>query len=273
MNNFVSRTLSGIVFVGLIIGSIWYSPVSFAIVLFVVNFLGVMELQTLMNHSASLTKETRIINLFSSVLLYLALAAVALEWLDIIWLIPASLLLMLPFLTALFSRHDSFMQVTSNAWSSFFFISLPSGLLLFFFNHNIVGTQAGPLLVIVLLVMIWANDVFAYLIGSWLGRHRLFERISPKKSWEGAIGGLVMTLLLTMAFHYFTHFMPLSRLLIMALIVVITAILGDLTESLIKRQAGMKDSGSLIPGHGGILDRFDATFHATPFVFVYLMIS
>jgi phosphatidate cytidylyltransferase len=273
MNNFVSRTLSGIVFVGLIIGSIWYSPISFAILLFFVNFIGVRELQTLMNHSALLSKKTRLINLVSSVLLYLALAAVALGWLSVVWLLPASLLLMLPFLTALFSRHDSFIQATSNAWSSFFFVSIPSGLLLFFFNNNIVGDHAGPLLVVVLLVMIWANDVFAYLFGIWLGKNRLFERVSPKKSWEGAIGGLVMTILLTVVFHHFTQFMPLIRLLGMAVIVVITAILGDLTESLMKRQAGVKDSGALIPGHGGILDRFDATFHATPFVFVYLMIT
>ncbi len=121
--------------------------------------------------------------------------------------------------------------------------------------------------------MIWVNDIFAYLIGSQFGRNRLFERVSPKKSWEGSIGGLFFTLGGAALFAQYTGYLSLNQALAMASIVVVFGSLGDLIESMLKRQAGVKDSGTLIPGHGGILDRFDATFFAIPFVFVYLIIA
>ena len=106
-----------------------------------------------------------------------------------------------------------------------------------------------------------------------IGKHKLFERISPKKTIEGSLGGLVMTILTAfLVNHYWLHVMSDWKMMGMAMVVVVFGSLGDLCESMMKRQAGVKDSGNVIPGHGGILDRFDATFLAVPFVYCYLIL-
>ncbi len=136
-----------------------------------------------------------------------------------------------------------------------------------------MGEAAGPVLLLVVIVTVWVNDTFAYLTGSLIGKHRLYERISPKKSWEGSIGGLFFCLFIAAMFAHYSNYISVDRALIIAILVVVFGSLGDLIESMLKRQAGVKDSGNLIPGHGGILDRFDATFFAVPFVFVYLIMT
>jgi phosphatidate cytidylyltransferase len=125
-------------------------------------------------------------------------------------------------------------------------------------------------MVIGYLVILWLNDTGAYFIGSLLGKHRLFERISPKKSWEGSIGGAALSLITAWAVSLVFTDISLWKWLVMAGIISITGTLGDLVESMLKRSLDVKDSGSLLPGHGGILDRFDAVFLSVPFVFVFL---
>jgi phosphatidate cytidylyltransferase len=142
--------------------------------------------------------------------------------------------------------------------------------------------QFTPVLVLSLFVFIWVNDSFAYLTGSLFGRHRLFERVSPKKSWEGFVGGNLFAL--AAAYLMSVLDQPLSNLLVgndgaslalwqwfvFAQIVVVFGTFGDLVESLLKRTLGVKDSGSAIPGHGGWLDRFDSLIFAAPVVACYL---
>lgn len=125
-------------------------------------------------------------------------------------------------------------------------------------------------LLIGLFVIIWSSDVFAYLVGSAIGKNRLFERVSPKKSWEGSIGGLSFALLAAYILSLIYPQISLVNWLVLAIIIVIAGTFGDLVESMLKREAGVKDSGTILPGHGGVLDRFDATIFAVPFVFVYV---
>ena len=177
------------------------------------------------------------------------------------------------FLHSLFSTKNTFTGIATAQYAALILVALPSALSLYFYNPGIIGEQAGPVLLLSVIVMIWVNDTFAYLVGSLVGKHRLFERISPKKSWEGSVGGFIFTLGIAALYAHYTGLLGLNQSLAMATIVVIFGSLGDLTESMLKRQAGVKDSGNLIPGHGGILDRFDATFFVIPFVFVYLIIA
>jgi phosphatidate cytidylyltransferase len=121
-------------------------------------------------------------------------------------------------------------------------------------------------------VFIWLNDSGAYLSGSLLGKHKLFPRISPKKSWEGSIGGALLTVLSAVVIARFYLFMNVWQWVGMALVVVVFGTFGDLTESLIKRHLGIKDSGKMLPGHGGILDRLDSMLFAIPAVVVYIYI-
>ena len=120
-------------------------------------------------------------------------------------------------------------------------------------------------------IFIWINDTGAYLSGVTLGKHKLFPRISPKKSWEGAIGGALATTASAFAVAHFFPFMNIWQWVGMALVVVVFGTFGDLTESMIKRHLDIKDSGRILPGHGGILDRLDSMLFAIPAVVIYLL--
>lgn len=130
-----------------------------------------------------------------------------------------------------------------------------------------------PNIVAGILFLTWANDSFAYIIGSRIGKTLLFERISPKKTWEGTIGGGIMCILTGILIHQFLGILTLIDWLVIGAIVAIFGSLGDLVESMFKRSVGVKDSGTFMPGHGGFLDRFDAFIFAIPFVFLYLMLK
>ena len=128
-------------------------------------------------------------------------------------------------------------------------------------------------IVLGILILVWINDTGAYLVGMTIGRHRLLERVSPKKSWEGAIGGAMLTLLCAWWLKPLMGILSRTDWVVIALIVSVFGIFGDLTESLFKRSAGLKDSGTIIPGHGGILDRIDSVLFVMPLSLVYLMLN
>jgi len=127
-----------------------------------------------------------------------------------------------------------------------------------------------PYLLLGFFIQIWAYDTFAYLFGILLGKHRLFERISPKKSWEGLIGGMIFTIGLSFFLPLFFPYLLWYNWMVLGGIVVISSTYGDLVESLFKRSLKIKNSGNLLPGHGGILDRFDSVLIAAPIAFVYI---
>ena len=130
-----------------------------------------------------------------------------------------------------------------------------------------------PNLVMMLFILIWVNDSFAYMTGKLLGRHKMWERHSPGKTWEGTIGGALFCIAVAFFVGPLIVHEPQSRIhwIVLAVIVSVVGTLGDLTESLFKRSCGVKDSGNIMPGHGGMLDRFDSILMATPFVFFYLL--
>ena len=127
-------------------------------------------------------------------------------------------------------------------------------------------SQYNPILPLSIFIFNWVNDTGAYCTGMLFGKHRLFERISPKKSWEGSVGGAVFSIIAAMVMAHFFPFMTPG------LVTVVFGTWGDPTESLMKRTLGIKDSGNILPGHGGMLDRFDSTLMAVPAAVVYLYI-
>lgn len=153
------------------------------------------------------------------------------------------------------------------------YVALPFALLNVLAFHNSPETSSvtyNPILPLSIFVFIWLSDTGAYCVGSLIGKHRLFERISPKKSWEGSIGGGIFSIASSFAFAHFFPFMQTGEWAGLAIVVVIFGTWGDLTESLMKRQLGIKDSGNILPGHGGMLDRFDSALMAIPAAVVYL---
>ena len=155
------------------------------------------------------------------------------------------------------------------------YIALPFALTsMLAFDAKGPGTGYSPVIPLTLFVFLWCNDVGAYCTGCTIGKHKLFERISPKKTWEGSIGGAVFTMLAAYLLHKFLpdwySFQPAWVWVGMALTVVLFGTWGDLIESLMKREMGIKDSGKILPGHGGMLDRFDSALLAIPATVVYL---
>jgi phosphatidate cytidylyltransferase len=122
------------------------------------------------------------------------------------------------------------------------------------------------------LILLWSSDTGAYLAGTTLGKHKLFERHSPKKTWEGFAGGLIASMAAAVVLSIYFRELPLIHWLGVSVIIVVAGTLGDLSESMLKRSVSAKDSGSLLPGHGGLLDRFDGLLLAAPLVFVYLQL-
>jgi phosphatidate cytidylyltransferase len=150
------------------------------------------------------------------------------------------------------------------------YIALPLGLMV---NLRLDYSWHGvPVIPLGIIFCIWINDTMAYITGSWIGKTKFFPEISPKKTWEGTLGGILLTIVAAIIYGYFGHTYTLVDWIVIAAIASVFGTAGDLLESKIKRLAGVKDSGTLMPGHGGILDRFDSMIVATPFVWLYAAI-
>jgi phosphatidate cytidylyltransferase len=189
------------------------------------------------------------------------------------WLASMPLMLVLLFLlfiVELFRKQES--PFTNIAYSilGIMWIVLPFTLV----NHFHLILSEWRFLLLSVFIIIWLYDTLAYCVGMLIGKHRLFERISPKKSWEGAIGSTILTLILVYFANLLFPMLPLTSFqwVGLALIIIVFGTLGDLIESMFKRQLSAKDSGTILPGHGGVLDRFDSILLAIPFVWFYLMI-
>lgn len=127
-----------------------------------------------------------------------------------------------------------------------------------------------PEIMIGLFVIIWASDAGAYIFGRMLGKHKLIPKISPNKTWEGAIGGTLFAILISTAFFSFFDYFSILNIVAMTLVTVIAGTFGDLTESMIKRFFDVKDSGKIMPGHGGLFDRFDSLLFAAPIYYIFI---
>ena len=150
------------------------------------------------------------------------------------------------------------------------YVALPMSLMLFI-PFMLSPDRWNPWIFLFYLFLVWGNDVFAYLVGISIGRHKMCPRLSPKKSWEGFFGGVLGSLAMGVLGAYVVEGNYLVWLGL-ALVVSLSSVVGDLVESMFKRDAGVKDSGNFIPGHGGMLDRFDALILSAPFAFVYLCV-
>jgi phosphatidate cytidylyltransferase len=168
--------------------------------------------------------------------------------------------------TELFSSSGSWKNL-SYYLTSFLYIVVPFSLMNFMFYVN--TSSPDSLLLMSLFFLVWTSDVFAYLTGSFFGKHKLFERISPKKTWEGTLGGLVFALIAAYIFYSLSDSFSWLIWMEYTFLIVVAAVVGDLAESMLKRNFSVKDSGTIFPGHGGVLDRFDAVLFATPFAFVF----
>lgn len=275
MKNLAVRTMSGLVLAAVVLGAIAWSQWSFGALLLVLLAVGMLEFYALAGKQGN--SPQKIVGLVAGIVLFVLNFAFVSEDIEILGSARqaygcglAFLLLLLPamFICELYRRNENPAAGIGTTMMGVCYVALPLSLMCYI---PMVGSDTwNPWVMIAYIFIIWANDVFAYLVGMSIGRHRLCERLSPKKSWEGFFGGLAGAVVMGVvaAKVLDAHVWVWAGL---ALVAAVSGVLGDLVESMFKRAAGVKDSGKLIPGHGGMLDRFDAMLLSAPFVFVYML--
>ena len=173
-------------------------------------------------------------------------------------------------LTELFRNKKNPFANLAIAFSGIIYIVLP---LLLINYMSVIGQEAGTIFPLLgIFIMIWCSDTFAYLVGRKIGKHKMFERISPKKSWEGFFGGMTFAMLAGIIMAYFLEGQPFVEYAIFGIVAAAFGTLGDLIESMLKRSLNLKDSGTILPGHGGLLDRLDSVLVVIPVIFVCQLI-
>ncbi len=266
MKNLFVRTLTGIAFTGVVIGSLLLSKYTFGILFLFVMIIGLHEFFNFFkNADISPNKWLACAIGIIFFITFFLVGSGVLPQIIYYCLIPIFLLV---FIYELYRKKSFPFENIAAGILGLIYIALPLSmvsLMVFTPSHDY-----NPNLLFALFALIWTYDSGAYLFGMTFGKNRLFERISPKKSWEGAVGGALSAVAASWAIsHFFMPSIALYHWIIIAIITVISATFGDLTESLFKRQFKLKDSSNFLPGHGGILDRFDSLFFAVPSVVLY----
>ena len=275
MNNFFQRTLSAFAYAGVVITSILLNPAYFGIVFMIISAWAIFEYHKLVQTST----KGACYAIASSVLLFatmyfLFLGDPVCKWLFFLYLATLTLAI----IRELFIPQEDPIRSWGHLCSGQIMIALPFALMNGILMEN-------KFLLLALFAIIWINDSGAYIVGSLMGKrksgnHKMFPRVSPAKSWEGLIGGFIFDIIAGYVFFRVSWTAdltltayPLLNSILFALVIGIFGTLGDLIESLFKRTLGVKDSGKFLPGHGGVLDRFDSLLLAVPVVyllFIYL---
>lgn len=276
MNDIGTRIATGIVFLFVMIGSVIWNQYSFGILFGLIVVLCISEYQTIIDGllvSATKWKTLyKYINLIFGVITFVIVYLVAAKKLPLMYMSFVCGFPLTWLVIEMYTKSERpFYNVVLNSMAIYYLaIPLSSSSLLAF--HD--GAYNWHYL-LAIMIFAWSNDSFAYLAGRFLGKHKLFERISPKKTWEGFFGGMAGSVLFAyivfLLFPKWTHQpVSLTTYIALAVITTITSTYGDLAESMIKRSLQIKDSGSALPGHGGFLDRFDGLLFSLPACTFYL---
>lgn len=278
LKNFIVRTISGAVLLLVILGAMLVGYYGYLALLLLITIGGVWEFYSL--SKAKGYEPQRGLGIFLSLLIYLTGLTLGLEVVrdegslfvaSLLSLCFAVLFVGVVFFAEVFRNRTTPIANVATTLTGAFYVALPMALMAIMplLLTDFSGWKA--LYFLFYLFLVWGNDVFAYLAGVTMGRHKMCERLSPKKSWEGFVGGVAGSLAVGALAAYCLD-ESYAMWMGLAIVVSLSSVVGDLVESMFKRDAGVKDSGNLIPGHGGILDRFDAFILSAPFAFIYLII-
>ncbi|MBW4870351.1 phosphatidate cytidylyltransferase [Prevotella buccae] len=279
VKNLIIRAITGAVFVAIMVVGISFRPDVMILLFAAITGLTIWEFTGLVNQSENVAVN-RFISTAAGIYFFLAVAGYCSGLTPSAAFVPYLLTVVYLLVSELYLKQTNPINNWAYTMLSQMYIALPFSMI------NVLAFRSTPdgnvtfewLLPLSLFIFLWTNDTGAYCSGSLLGRHKLFPRISPGKSWEGSIGGAVFVMIAA-AIIYFLNIgqtdglvagMPLWQWLGLGLVVVVFGTWGDLVESLFKRTLGIKDSGNILPGHGGMLDRFDSSLMAIPAAVVYL---
>lgn len=276
MNNLVRRTLTGAWIVIFTLGGFWLHPISFFLTGLVI-LVGTQYEYYLMIRNTGVNPQMipGIITGAAAYVLSTLIAAGFLQMKFFLILIPMMIVIMV---SELYRKQEKPFDSLAHTLYSVIYTALPLSLFPFSaFSHSGLksilpheGISFSPGIIVGFFILLWVNDSFAYLAGTSFGRHRLMERISPKKSWEGFFGGLIVSAIAAWILSGWLGVINKYEWIIVSVIISISGTYGDLIESMLKRSIGVKDSGTIMPGHGGFLDRFDSTVISFPLVYLFI---
>jgi phosphatidate cytidylyltransferase len=276
LNNFFRRTLTGAWIVIFVLGGLWLHPISFLITGLILLTGTQYEYYILIRNSGVNPRLiSGLITGISTYVISTLVAAGVIPTSSFLVIIPLIILIMI---LELYRRQDKPFDSLAHTFFPLFYTALPFSLFPFSaFSHTGMsslipyeGLPFSPGIIIGFFLLIWANDTGAYLAGASFGKHHLMKSISPRKTWEGFFGGLIFAFLVAWLFSGWLGVAGRTGWIIISAIISITGTYGDLIESMLKRSAGVKDSGSIMPGHGGFLDRFDSTLISFPLVYLFI---
>lgn len=272
IKNLGIRIITGVVFVSILLGGIIINQYAFFIVFSLITIFALYEFYKLLV-TAGKVSLNKFLNTFGGFLLFSAgFLYFSSIYKSLIVFAPYIIYVLVLFISELYLKRANPLQSLAYAVLGQMYLAFP----LFLLNYLAFGYDSGGAyhfaLLLALFIFIWANDSFAYLSGSIFGRHKMFERISPKKSWEGFAGGVLFTITAAVIYSNFHDRISLYGWIGFAIVMIVFGTLGDLVESLFKRTLNVKDSGNMLPGHGGLLDRIDSVVFAIPAQLVYIEI-
>lgn len=274
MSNLVLRTLTGTLFVVVLVGCIVLSPTTFALLFALITGLAVWEFSTLVNRYGG-AQINRFINTVAAVYLFFAFFGYSTGLTGVETFVPYLLSVIYLLISELYRRAANPLANWAYAFASQVYVALPFGLL------NVLAFQPDPaynvatyvwIYPLAVFIFLWVSDTGAYVTGSLFHQYipyKLFPRISPAKSWVGSVGGAALDVVAALVLAHFFPELSVGAWVGLALTVCVFGTWGDLVESLLKRQFGIKDSGNILPGHGGMLDRFDSSLLAIPASVLY----
>ncbi len=268
--NLSLRLISAVVFVVVLLGGILINEYLYLVVFAVITMLSQAELYVLLKKTEN--NPVKYYGIFVGLSIFLASFFVARGDIPSTSYFVSIFLILFLFIFELYQNNED--HFTSIAFTIFgiVYVVIPMSTINFMAFAGLNDAVYTYEYILAFFIILWVNDSAAYLVGSKFGKHKLFERISPKKTWEGTLGGAFFSVLAAFVISFFFQSLSVSEWLIFAVIIAIFGVYGDLVESWLKRKAGIKDSGNIMPGHGGLLDRFDSTLFAAPMIFLYLKI-
>lgn len=277
MKNFITRAITGVLFVAIMVAG-FVQPLTMILLFALITGLALWEYTGLVNQVENVTVN-RFISTVAGVYFFIAVAGINSGYIQTnAVFVPYLLTVVYLFISELYARNTNAINDWAYTMLGQMYIALPLAMI------NVLAFRQSPdglitynfLLPLSVFVFLWINDTGAYCTGSLIGRHKLFPRISPGKTWEGSVGGGLLVVAVAAVIGYWDNrLMGMAGLSVAAwmglgLVIVVFGTWGDLVESLFKRTLGVKDSGRMLPGHGGMLDRFDSSLMAIPAAVIYL---
>lgn len=273
MSNLVKRSIYGSVYVVVMLGGTLFHPIAFALIFATILSFSLFEFYRLVELGGYLPSKW--VSTVSGVLFFLVCFGIAMDILPKPFgfvFIPITLFLLI---FEIFSSKENTIGNSGLNLLGFIYISAPFGLMNFIVLPAVDGQNNTfyPWILVGVFFILWINDSGAYFVGSAFGKHKMCPNISPKKSWEGLIGGAVFGVIMGIINALLFQALSMTNWIIIALLTVVFGTLGDLFQSKIKREIGVKDSGNILPGHGGFLDRLDSLLFVIPAIFIWLIFS